>query len=220
MIEHEIAGAFGAALQSRVPGWKVRGDSVKRRGMAITISRGAHSDPRHLDVACRLAILPAGHPGLNDCVVGFGDTPGRIGATAAHLWASTTASALPERQDSRRGEFAEHYRGDDPSGLPGWHCIHGAIIGYGDGGHAADLQRWWLEHPLLPMLADVLGPELDPIAAPHGIKLLFGGEQVAEVSVNGVARPAASDALLRLDWPRRSPPAFVRSYVIALHPDA
>ncbi len=220
MVAPEVTEAFATALESLRGGWIVSDGVIALGGLRVEISCGAHSDnPRHLDVRCELAGAPPGHAGLSDCVVGFGDTHADVGRTAAHIWVSTTASAILELQFSRRGEFASHYHGSEPDGLSGWHVIHGGILGYGDAEHGRTLQRWWVEHPFLPVLARAIAADLEPAAAPHGMKLFFGGDSVAEVSLNGVRHPAASDALLGLEWPRLSPPAFVRSYVLALHPE-
>jgi len=52
-----------------------------------------------------------------------------------------------------------------------------------------------------------------------GFKILFGGEGVGEVRVNGEAHEGASRAVAALPWPRLQPPAFVRSFVILVHRD-
>lgn len=219
MIPPEVTEAFGAALRSLSDGWVLDDGVIAREGCRVEISRGTHSNERsHLDVRCEIAALPQGHPGLCDCVVGFGDTDADIGRTAAHIWASTTASAVLELQYSRRGEYAAHYRGSERDGLSGWHVIHGGILGYGNRDHAEALQRWWIDNPLLPVLARSLASDLEEATAPHGIKILFGGDSIAEVSLDGARHAAASDALLAREWPRLSPPAFVRSYIVALHP--
>lgn len=51
----------------------------------------------------------------------------------------------------------------------------------------------------------------------EGVKILFGGANIAEVRVNGEAHEAAPGMLRGLDWPRLEQPGFLRTYVIALY---
>jgi len=95
--------------------------------------------------------------------------------------------------------------------------IAGAITGFGSGASPSALQQWWLENPVLPALARALGDSLNEQDAPYGLKILFGGDGVAEVRVNGEQHDAASSALASLPWPRLNPPGFVRSYLLVLH---
>lgn len=73
---------------------------------------------------------------------------------------------------------------------------------------------------MLPAIAPALDGSLEEEAGPHGLKILFGGDDVAEVRLDGQYHEAASRALLELPWPRLKPMAFVRSYVLVLHREA
>ena len=156
------------------------------------------------------------HPALWDCVTGSGGTDEDIGRTAAHILGSTSALALFELQYSRKGEFADHYRGHESEGFRDWHSIAGGVVGYGDEGNASRLQTWWINNPFLPVISRAIDPDLDEQSAPHGLKILLGGNEIAEVRLNGNRHEGASKALVELGWPRLTPPAFVRSYVIAI----
>jgi hypothetical protein len=219
MISPTILKQFCIKLEELKPGWTIYGSSiVGPDGATVHLSRGLHSNsPGHIDVRFQLSALTGKHPGLWDCVTGFGETDEDIGRTAAHIWGSTTAPALFELQYSRRGEFADHYRGYESEGFSGWHSITGNIIGYGDEGHASHLQTWWINNPFLPTISLAVEPSLDEMTAPHGLKIFFGGNDIAEVRLNGNRHEGASQALLDLDWPRLTPPAFVRSYIIVIH---
>jgi hypothetical protein len=50
----------------------------------------------------------------------------------------------------------------------------------------------------------------------NGIKLVFGGE-IAEVRIDGARNEAGTEALQLLDWPRVTPFASIRCFVLAVH---
>jgi hypothetical protein len=156
---------------------------------------------------------------LWDCVSGFGATAEARARFAAGLWAQTGGAACLELALSLRGDFADHYRGSEPGGFTNWHVIMGAIIGFGASDSASALQNWWLTHPVLPALARVLSCDLNEQRGPHGLKILFGGNRVAEVRLDGERHDGASRALASLAWPTLEPAAFVRSFVVLLHPE-
>jgi Family of unknown function (DUF6348) len=209
--------AFVDALNRLQSGWTARGDVLVGPGDAYVAFTEQHSvgSVSHVDVRF---VLDASRPdeSLWDCVSGFGNTPEDRAWSAAHVWGQTTAGACLELKYSRRGEFADHYDGRESGSFTGWHAIAGAIIGFGDGDSAATLQRWWMENPFLPALARWLDDSVGPHGL-HGIKLLFGGADVAEVRLDGQRHDVASEELAKLSWPRLEPTGFVRSYVIAVH---
>lgn len=211
--------AFREALEASKPGWRLTDQGLLGpAGATVRLAqRHPASSEGHVDVGFALGASSATPTVLWDCVAGFGATVEARARTAAQLWGQTTAGALLELACSQQGEFADHYRGDEEGGFPGWHIISGAVLGYGAGDSPGVLQQWWLEHPVLPAVAAALGGSLDERPGPRGIKLLLGGPGVAEVRLDGEVHEAASDALAALPWPRREPPGFVRSYVVALH---
>jgi hypothetical protein len=212
---------FRDALNALKPGWEIteRGIVGPDKALVRFEQRHTSTSEGHLDVQFVLEGESSIGPQLWDCVVGFGATPVERAESAAHLWSQTTAGALLEFKYSLRGEFADHYRGTEPEGFRGWHVICGPILGYGQGDSAEQLQRWWLENPMLPALSRVLNDSLDECSCPHGIKILFGGDGVAEVRLNGERHEAGSATLADFPWPRLEPPSFVRSYLIVLHRD-
>lgn len=219
IVDRIIYEAFRDALNALKPNWEITDRGIVGPARAIVrLDQNHHSQSvGHVDV---LFILDEGVPEpdhLWDCVSGIGATPVDRARWAAHLWSSTTAGALLEFKYSRRGEFADHFRGSEPGGFPGWHIICGAIVGFGHESNTDRLQTWWLENPVLPMLSIVLSDSLDDRACPHGIKIFFGGDGVAEVRLNGECHEKASTALANLGWPRLYPPVFARSYVLVLH---
>lgn len=150
-----------------------------------------------------------------DCVSGPGDDPHAALTRAIQTWSECTLPVIWEFLEGR-GDRASHYPPDDPDGLPGWHCVHGPILAFGHGNQPETMQRWVLDHPLLPQMGTVLSRALDrPLL--NGIKLLFGGN-IAEVRVNGMEAPEASARLRELAWPRTEPLAFARVFVLAIHP--
>jgi len=211
--------AFAAALEALRPGWAVTGNRiVGPNGVTVTLSqRHSVENDGHVDVEL-LVPSAGGQPAtFIDCVSGFGATAAARARFAAHLWSQTTGAACLEFAYSLRGDFADHYRGSDTKGFTNWHAIAGAIIGFGHGESADILQRWWLSNRVLPCLSQALAQEIS--GQPHGVKILFGGDRVAEVRLDGECHDAASRALKSLPWPTTNPAAFVRSYVVLLHPE-
>lgn len=211
--------AFREVLNALQPGWVMTGDAISGPGGAVVRLGERHRSEAegHVDVQF---VVDDGSPRpieLWDCVAGYGDTHADRAQFATHVWRQTTAGVLLELKYSIRGEFADHYHGADADGFAGWHTIHGGIVGFGSTDSASKLQQWWLNNPLLPALARALGDSLDEKDGPFGLKILVGGDAVAEVRVNGEQHDVASSMLASLSWPRLDPPAFVRSYVLLVH---
>lgn len=208
----EFVTAFGLALNTLAPGWKVANEELF--GPNNTSVRFAHRHPSssggHIDVE----FVFANGESIWDCVAGFGQTLLDKARHAAHLWLNTTGVAALEFALSRRGQYADHYDGTDPAGFLGWHAIGGGIIGFGHGDSPDKLQAWWLEQARLPGLSRVIGGDVSESSGLHGIKILLGGNGVAEVRLDGELHQAATHWLASLDWPRLEPPGFIRSYII------
>lgn len=213
--------AFRDALNALKPGWVVVGNEIiGPNGAAVRLDQQHESSNLgHYDVQFVLDRDSSRPVDLWDCVGGAGATEAERARFAAQMWSLTTAGTVLELKYSGRGEFADHYRGSEPDGFAGWHAIHGAIIGFGAGDNGNVLQKWWIANPVLPAIAAVLAPALGEDHAPYGVKILFGGNGVGEVRVNGHVHEAASTTVANLPWPRLHPPAFVRSYVLLIHPD-
>jgi uncharacterized protein DUF6348 len=217
--DRDMYEAFLEVLNQCKPGWRVteRGLCGPEGDLVRLAQRHPSQAEGHVDVGFVLDTASPTRVELWDCVAGVGATPAARAQFAAHLWLQTAAAALLELKYSRRGEFADHYRGTDHNGFPAWHIICGAVVGFGKGESPGRLQRWWLENSVLPTVARALSSSLNEQSCPHGIKILFGGDGVAEVRLDGEEHHAASMAVAALAWPRLDPPGFVRSYVIVLH---
>ncbi len=211
--------AFRETLNMLRPGWVTRGDAiVGPGGAAVRLTQRHESRSEgHVDIQFVLDDASPRRIELWDCVAGLGATHLDRARFAARLWGQTTAGALLELKYSLRGEFADHYHAGDTGGFSGWHSIAGAIVGFGKGESPSKLQQWWLDNPVLPTLARALNDSLLEQDAPFGLKILFGGDGVAEVRVSGERHDIASSALASLPWPRLEPAGFVRSYLIVLH---
>ena len=219
-VEREYLTAFRDGLKSMKAGWKIRKGTLSGPlGARLLLRRSTHSDdPAHLDVLFEFPDRSGNPVRFLDCISGLGRSTADRARTSSKIWTHTSAPTLFELRYSLRGEFADHYGGTDPGGIPGWHSICAPIMGYGAPESAEALQTWWPTNPVLATIWAAIGapPEVD---APLGMKVLFGADEVAEVRVNGEFHDRATDALLGMDWPRLEPAAFVRAYVIALHPD-
>lgn len=150
-----------------------------------------------------------------DCASGFGSTRDEAITSAAQAWLRTTAPVIVELMTGQ-GTFADHYSSLE-CGLAGRHVIHGPILGWGASDGPDALQSWWLAHPVLPTLTPVLRPDEWPDLA--AIRVFFGsqgGQDTAEVKVNGTVVPHANALLLQQDWPRTPRPAYVRSFLLAI----
>lgn len=214
----QFAHAFCEALGDLMPGWSVEDEAVIGPEDAVIRFSEEHcaDSEGHMDVSFSFRDSDPDGLRLWDCVSGFGETIADCASTAARLWIGTSAPALLELKYSRSGQFADHFHGQEPEGLTGWHCICGAVMGYGLGGSGAALQDWWISRQsVLPAIAASLSDLLDGL--PHAIKIFFGGLDVAEVRVDGDIHERATSKLLSLDWPRMEPFGFLRVFVIALH---
>lgn len=150
-----------------------------------------------------------------DCASGFGATKPDAIASAVGAWLKTTAPVVQELMVGT-SEYADHYAAGE-TGIVGRHAIHGAILGWGQGdGHHA-LQRWWLDNPLLPLLAPVINPtSWPPFSA---LRIFFGsqqGQSTTEVKLNGDPLDDAGRLVAELPWPRFQDPAYVRSFVLLI----
>ncbi|ONI67850.1 hypothetical protein BWI15_32775 [Kribbella sp. ALI-6-A] len=186
--------------------WRVDGDVVRGPGtVGVTLGEDHSGDAGHLDLNFVLNLDRPETTTLSDCVAGYGDSVEDSVDRAIDLWLGTTGSAVFELliQD---GSFAGHFGADDPGGFPGWHLIHGGIVGWGTGAEHQAAQLWARDHLLAPVLAPVLTKDLQLTGGQLvGIKVFFGGREgseTAEVRVNGEMHETASAAIAELDWPR------------------
>ena len=210
-----VAQKVAARMEFFMPGWSAGGaQAVGPGGLAVMVADDHEAGANHCDLGFVLRRDEDDVPVIWDCAVGFGTTPDEIADRVVETWATCTVPVILEVL-TRKGEYADHLAPGDPSGMRRWHCIHGPVIGFGHGDGPQVMQRWVLEHPLLPALDGVVA---DALERPwfNGVKFLFGAT-VAEVRINGVWDPLASDALDELDWPRLDPPAFARCFVLAVH---
>ena len=201
--------------------WRAEGRSVIGPGTTAFITGARHSDsPRHLDIGFVGNRNDPESRVIWDCSTGYAKDFDEALVNAVDLWVKVSAPVWLELF-TRKGEFADHYHEDDSGGFDGWHAICGPWIGWGRGNGPDYLQRWALDHPLLPQLRDVLDPAHDS-ALPIAIRLFFGASSragdVAEVQVNGDAVEGLSAVLASLSWPRLDL-AYVRSFALLVHPE-
>lgn len=209
MVAERLSAAMGRP-------WEVRDGIAKGPGtVAVRLGAGHTDGPAHLDLDFVLSADMA----IGDCVAGYGATVEAAVDRAIQVWLGTTGGAVLELlvQD---GSHAAHFAPGDPDGLPGWHAIHGGITGWGTGDDHDAVQRWAVQHVLLPHLAPVLKGTFE---REHlvGVKAFFGGGEggeTAEIRVDGAYHEAGSRALAELDWPRPADGvSYARTFVLLLH---
>src|SRR5262245_49562036 len=211
-----VAEMVAARMADFGPAWTAVGnEAIGPNTLAVRALDRHDAGPNHIDLGFVLDRERDDAPVIWDCAAGLGDSPFEIVNQAVETWAVCTAPVVIELL-TRDGDYATHFMGDDPLGIPGWHCIHGPILGFGLGDGPEAMQQWALDHPFLRPLAGVLTEGFDRPEL-NGIKLLFGGD-VAEVRINGEWNGPASDVLRALGWPRLDPVGFARCFVLAVHP--
>ena len=214
-----ILAAVADRLSEPHAPWRVDGGLVQGPGPLAVITGdqcGARSH-NHVDLGVVVTASDGTATTQWDCAVGLAaDELVAIGQ-AVQVWSARTMPVFRElfAQD---GSFAEHYPAGDPDGIPGWHVIAGAFIGWGSGDAPFALQRWALGHPLLPRLPSL--PEAFDREELNGVRIFFGGvtgNDYAEVRVNGRVDHAASRELYEVPWPRTDKLATQSTYVLAVH---
>lgn len=215
---HAVRAALATALDGTLGPWRDNGRTIEGPGtLAVQVANTHATDGRHVDIGFHVNV---GHPQpviFWDCLAGFPGGPVTEAAEfVCKIWMQTTAPTVFELV-TRRGEYADHARGDATLGLPDWHSFHGGILGYGKNG-GRDLQAWCLANPIVPLVAAQLGPALQP-DRPHGVKFFLGAfpAPVAEVRIDGERDDACSDALAALPWPKAGAD-IARFYVLFAHP--
>lgn len=222
MLEEQLQVARAAVaegLTQLLGKWVAEGEIVRGLGsLAIAFREHGERDSAHLDIGFWFNVGTEPPFILWDCAVGFGKTNEEATRMAVDLWLQSTAVVMLEFLE-QTGAFADHAHGDDGLGMWGWHSIHGPITGWGKGDGGDVLQRWVIEHPLLPQLALVLSGALRR-EMPNGVKCILAhinNKDIVEVRINGVEHEAATAVLLGLSWPRPEI-AFMRCYVMLVHP--
>jgi hypothetical protein len=227
VIDPAFSPAFRDALNHIIRPWRLSGGALSGPGgVSVHFShRHESSSPGHVDVEFRWGGQRRLWPPFRrtathsvwDCVAGSGETMEERARFAARVWVGSTAMACMEFVYSRRGHFADHFHAGSEEGLGNWHAIQSPLVAYGKGDAPGILQAWCTQHPLLPALAPALGERLPDRAAPYGIKILLGAQDVAEVRIDGEHDEIGSAAVLDLPWPRLAQPGFVRTYALLLH---
>jgi hypothetical protein len=212
--------ALARRLSSIYETWTVEGENVIGPGtLGVRVEDRHKMGPRHFDIGFVLNRERSDVPVLWDCVGGLGEANQQIANRAVETWITCNFPVMLEFF-KRDGSFAEHFLHNDPQGCPGWHVIHGPVLGFGAGKAPHELQAWVIKNPLLPILGPlVVGAFERPQL--NGVKVFlgFGAEEIAEVRVNEVCHQPASDRLKSLDWPRAAEAAFARFYCLFVHKD-
>ncbi|SEG91413.1 hypothetical protein SAMN05444920_107259 [Nonomuraea solani] len=209
-----VAGHLSAAMGRP---WRVEDGRAKGPGSAAVTLGGHTGDPYHLDLDFQLNADTS----IGDRVAGYGATTEEAVDRAVRLWLGTTGSALLELlvQD---GSHAGHFAPGDPHGFPGRHAVHGGIVGWGTGDDHDAVQRWAVQHVLLPDLAPALK---DTVGRDRlvGVKAFFGGgedTEAAEIRVDGVYHEAGSRVLAELGWPRlQTGVSYARTFMLLVRHD-
>lgn len=215
-LQDVVLKAIARDLRSLGGEWQVVEAGIVGPGTTGVALSWAHTEnaPEHIDIGFVLDVGAQPQEIVWDCVVGSGKTQKAALERAARTWVETTVPPLMEML-TRRQTFATTLPADDPEGLPGFQVIHGPVMTWGVGDVDA-LQQWVVDNGVLPALAETLVPRLG--AGLNAIKLIFGGvagEEMAEVTVNGIVQPDPSTALLGLAWPRFEDRAYARVFVLA-----
>ncbi len=217
MVAARLSAAMGRP-------WEVRDGLAKGPGrVAVRLGGGdGHTaEPGHLDLDFVLDVEHPERATIADCVAGYGATAEEAVERAVQVWLGTTGSALLELL-VHDGSHAGHFASGDPDGFPGRHAIHGGITGWGTGDDHDAVQRWALQHVLLPHLAPALKGAFEREEL-VGVKAFFGGGEggeTAEIRVNGDHHEAGSRALAELDWPRpANGVSYARTFVLLVHED-
>lgn len=211
--------SFCGALNRLAPGWTLGDDAIvgPLDARVQLCQRRSLDSPGHSDVEFTIYTRHGQPVSFWDCVSATGDSLQEMAELAAHRWVQTTAAAVCELSFSRRGKYADHYFGKDAEGFTGWHSICGGLLPSGESTDLARLPEWWQQSSPLPALAESLSDSITEEAAPHGIKIYFGLDDLAEVRLNGEVHEAASETLRSLNWPRVR--ATLRTYLILIHRD-
>ncbi|MEV4559215.1 DUF6348 family protein [Kitasatospora sp. NPDC049285] len=196
--------------------WRVDGEQVRGPGrLAVRLGGSADDHPDQVEL---VFLADTDRPGtaVPDRVAGIGAGSEEAVRRAVEVWAATSGVTMLELV-AHNGRFAGHLDPLDQDGLPGWHAIHGGMVGWGTGERHHAVQDWLVRHPVLPALAPALAGPLgrDQLV---GVTVFFGGrpgEETAEVLVDGRVHEAASKALAALDWPRPADgEAYARTFVL------
>lgn len=217
----EWFGAVRSALVTELTAlggeWVDDGEAILGpRATSVIVDSRHEAGPGHADIGFCVDRHGGSVPMIWDCASGGSGEPLGAARTCAQIWAKTTAPTVFELL-SQQGQFADHSHGDATLGLPGWHSIHGPVLGYGRD-DATPLQQWCLENPPIPLIADELSRALSGDSL-HAVKFLlgaFGDESIAEVRIDGERDEPCSDALLALSWPR-DPVQVARFFVLFVH---
>ncbi|MEO3870078.1 DUF6348 family protein [Nonomuraea sp. B12E4] len=203
--------------------WEVRDGIARGPGtLAAMLGEDHTGTPGHLDLDFVLNVDLPEETTVSDCVAGYGGTAQEAVDRAIEMWLGTTGSALLELL-AQDGTHASHFPPGDPAGFPGRHAVHGGIIGWGTGDDHDAVQRWAVDHVLLPHLAPALKGTYERERL-MGVKAFFGvgeGSETAEIRVNGVYHEPASAALAGLPWPRPATGlSYARTFILLIHDEA
>jgi hypothetical protein len=189
-------------------------------GIHVFVSVCYDAAAPHLDFGFA---LPKQQTPMWDCCAGFvGGSSEEAICSAVETWVTGSATVFVELL-TRRGAYADHYYGNDPGGLPGWHTIVGpAVILTGDDPHRGALQGWLAENSMNSPIAGAIEEQL--VEGPHTVKIILsnrsGEPEFISVEVDRERNDAAAQILADLDWPRPAELQIVRLFALAVHPES
>lgn len=212
LMAHMLADRLSEELGT----WTAHGTSVAGPGTTgIGVVEHEGQPAGHVDLGFLINRTRDDAPVIWDCAAGVGPSVADRLAMALDTWVRGTWPVIREFL-SGRGEYAEHLAGD--RAVSSSRVIHGPICGFGHVGSARALQTWWLETQPLQQLGRALTAGFDRPAL-NGVKVLVGGDGVAEVRINGTVHPPATAALKALPWPRLEKFGYLRVFALAIAPE-
>src|SRR5262249_30635882 len=139
----EYARQSLAKMLSEIYGvWAVDGRLIKGRStLAFKVEDIHQCGSTHVDIGFILNRDLPECPILWDCVAGLGIKMQDGQDLALKNWTMSTLPVFLELLVGD-GSFAEHFHTSDADACPGWHVIHGPVLGFGLGDAPNTIYAW------------------------------------------------------------------------------